>query len=98
MLLPLVFKSKELIKKVPKRYLIGMFVGCGLPYLLVAGTGMRLAPVSDGSALIPRDAALVRLWYCNTAFQATFEFTSPIGISARHQWDSGLSLPRVWPV
>ncbi|WP_287228391.1 MULTISPECIES: DMT family transporter [Vibrio] len=52
-LLPLVFKSKELIKKVPKRYLIGMFVGCGLPYLLVAGTGMQLAPVSDGSALIP---------------------------------------------
>lgn len=52
-LLPLVIKSKETLKKVPKRYMIGMFVGCGLPYLLVAGTGMQLAPVSDGSALIP---------------------------------------------
>ena len=52
-LLPLVLKSIKLIQKVPKRYMLGMFVGCGLPYLLVAGTGMQLAPVSDGSALIP---------------------------------------------
>lgn len=52
-LLPLVLRSITSIKIVPKRYITGMFVGCGLPYLLVAGTGMQLAPVSDGSALIP---------------------------------------------
>lgn len=52
-LLPLVIKSKQAIVLVPKRYLLGMFIGCGLPYLLVAGSGMALAPVSDGSALIP---------------------------------------------
>ena len=52
-LLPLVIKSKQSITSVPKRYLMGMFIGCGLPYLIVAGSGMALAPVSDGSALIP---------------------------------------------
>ncbi|MCG9681079.1 DMT family transporter [Vibrio sp. Isolate23] len=52
-LLPLVIKSKSVIKRVPKRYIMGMFLGCGLPYLLIVGAGMQLAPVSDGSALIP---------------------------------------------
>lgn len=52
-LLPLVYKARQQIMAVPKRYLIGMFIGSGLPYLLVAGTGMTLAPVSDGSALVP---------------------------------------------
>ncbi len=52
-LLPIVLKSFKQIVAVPKRYLLGMFIGCGLPYLLVAGTGMQFAPVSDGSALIP---------------------------------------------
>ncbi|WP_190277905.1 DMT family transporter [Vibrio sinaloensis] len=52
-LLPLVIRSRLSIKAVPPRYLLGMFIGCGLPYLLVAGSGMQFAPVSDGSALIP---------------------------------------------
>lgn len=52
-LLPLVIKSFNKISAVPKRYLTGMFIGSGLPYLLIAGTGMQYAPVSDGSALIP---------------------------------------------
>lgn len=52
-LLPFVIKSFKQLVAVPKRYLLGMFIGCGLPYLLVAGTGMQFAPVSDGSALIP---------------------------------------------
>lgn len=52
-LLPLVYQSRHQILAVPKRYLLGMFLGSGLPYLLVAGTGMTLAPVSDGSALVP---------------------------------------------
>jgi len=52
-LLPLVIKKATSIRSVPKRYLLGMFIGCGLPYLFIAGSGMKLAPVSDGSALIP---------------------------------------------
>lgn len=52
-LLPLVLRSISSIKVVPKRYIGGMFIGCGLPYLFVAGSGMQFAPVSDGSALIP---------------------------------------------
>lgn len=52
-LLPIVYKARQQIWSVPKRYLVGMFIGSGLPYLLVAGTGMQSAPVSDGSALIP---------------------------------------------
>ena len=52
-LLPIVYKARSKIAVIPKRYLLGMFVGSGLPYLMVAGTGMQYAPVSDGSALIP---------------------------------------------
>lgn len=52
-LLPIVIKSRKTIAAVPKRYLFGMFIGSGLPYLFVAGTGMSFAPVADGSALIP---------------------------------------------
>ncbi len=39
--------------RVPKRYLLGLFFGSGLPYFLIAANGMQLAPVSDGSALVP---------------------------------------------
>lgn len=52
-LLPLVWKARNAITAVPNRYLVGMFVGSGLPYLLVAGTAMQFVPVSHGSALIP---------------------------------------------
>ncbi|NVD08988.1 DMT family transporter [Vibrio sp. JPW-9-11-11] len=52
-LLPIVYKARHQIVLIPKHYLLGLFVGSGLPYLLVAGTGMQYAPVSDGSALVP---------------------------------------------
>ncbi|WP_086775885.1 DMT family transporter [Vibrio coralliirubri] len=52
-LLPLMWKARSTIAVVPKRYLTGMFVGSGLPYLLVAGTAMQFVPVSHGSALVP---------------------------------------------
>lgn len=53
LLFPMVYKARYTILAVPKRYLLGLFVGSGLPYLLIAGAGMRFAPVADGSALIP---------------------------------------------
>ncbi len=52
-LFPLVLKARSAIAIVPKRYLTGMFLGSGLPYLLVAGTAMQFVPVSHGSALVP---------------------------------------------
>ena len=52
-LLPLVWKARNIVTAVPARYLLGMFIGSGLPYLLVAGTAMQFVPVSHGSALVP---------------------------------------------
>lgn len=52
-LLPLVWKARYAVAAVPNHYLVGMFVGSGLPYLLVAGTAMQFVPVSHGSALVP---------------------------------------------
>ena len=52
-LLPLVWKARNIVTTVPTRYLLGMFIGSGLPYLLVAGTAMQFVPVSHGSALVP---------------------------------------------
>ncbi|MEH0739993.1 DMT family transporter [Vibrio cholerae] len=52
-LLPFVIKHRAAIRHTPWRLKLGLLIGCGLPYLWVAGNGMQLAPVSDGSALIP---------------------------------------------
>ncbi|CAM2767768.1 DMT family transporter [Vibrio mytili] len=53
LLFPLVLKNKQALRSVPQKYLIGVVVGSGLPYLLVVGTAMHFAPVSHGSALVP---------------------------------------------
>ncbi|ELP5727181.1 DMT family transporter [Vibrio vulnificus] len=53
LLLPLLMKSYSEVRAVPLRYWIGMFVGSGLPYLLVASNAMHYVPVSHGSALVP---------------------------------------------
>lgn len=52
-LFPWVWKHRSTLIAVPKQYLLGMHIGCGIPYLLVASFGMENAPVADGSALIP---------------------------------------------
>lgn len=50
---PLVLRAKNQIVQIPKRYLAGMFIGSGLPYLLMAGTAMHYVPVAHGSTLVP---------------------------------------------
>ncbi|MDW2194153.1 EamA/RhaT family transporter, partial [Vibrio sp. 1641] len=40
-LLPFVMKHKAALKAVPNKYLTGIVLGSGLPYLLVAGTAMH---------------------------------------------------------
>jgi drug/metabolite transporter (DMT)-like permease len=52
-LLPFTIKQMPAYRQVKKRYLFGLFVGSGLPYFLIAGTGMRFASVAEGSTLIP---------------------------------------------
>ncbi|OOF24588.1 hypothetical protein BZJ17_00185 [Salinivibrio sp. IB574] len=41
------------IISVPKRYLFAIAFGAGLPFYLLAATGMQFAPVADGASLIP---------------------------------------------
>ena len=53
LLFPLVWRARKSIQSIPWYYLLGMFIGCGLPYLLVAGNAMHYVPVSHGSALVP---------------------------------------------
>ncbi|WP_207780443.1 DMT family transporter [Pokkaliibacter plantistimulans] len=50
--LPLFIRHARRIAQAPKRYLLGIIVGGGLPYFLIAGQGMHYASVSDGSTLI----------------------------------------------
>ncbi|MBI3144058.1 MAG: DMT family transporter [Pseudogulbenkiania sp.] len=51
--LPLLISRWRRIAAVPWPLLASILVGSGLPYFLVAGLGMRHAPVADGSTLIP---------------------------------------------
>ncbi len=52
-LLPFVLKHKKTLRSVPNKYLTGIVIGSGLPYLLVVGSAMHFAPVAHGSALVP---------------------------------------------
>ncbi len=51
--LPVLWRRWRQIAAVPWPLLLMMVCGAGLPYFLVAGLGMRHAPVADGSTLIP---------------------------------------------
>ncbi|WP_429738041.1 DMT family transporter [Enterovibrio makurazakiensis] len=53
LLSPFVYKARYEIAAIPFKYLLCMFVGSGLPYLLVASSAMQYVPVSHGSALVP---------------------------------------------
>ncbi|WP_330961840.1 DMT family transporter [Photobacterium sp. 53610] len=41
------------ILQTPKRYLLLICWGAGLPYFLIAGQGLQYVPVADGASLIP---------------------------------------------
>lgn len=49
----IVFKQRKKIAQVPKRYLVGIICGSGLPFFYLGATGMQYAPVAHGSTLIP---------------------------------------------
>ena len=51
--LPVLWRHWRKILAVPWPLLLVMVCGAGMPYFLVAGTGMRLASVADGSTLVP---------------------------------------------
>lgn len=51
--LPVLWRRWRRIVAVPWPLLLMMVCGAGLPYFLVAGLGMRHAPVADGSTLLP---------------------------------------------
>ena len=51
--LPVLVARWQRIAAVPLPTLMSIFAGAGLPYFLIAGLGMRHAPVADGSTLIP---------------------------------------------
>lgn len=51
--LPVFWQRWRKIVAVPWPLLLVIVCGAGMPYFLVAGTGMRLASVADGSTLVP---------------------------------------------
>ena len=51
--LPVLSQRWRKILAVPWPLLLVIVCGAGMPYFLVAGTGMRLASVADGSTLVP---------------------------------------------
>lgn len=81
-LLPFVLKSMDNIRAVPSKYLLGIVVGSGLPYLLVAGTAMHFAPVSHGSALIPGTLPLFVSAIAVVCYQQPLSQHRIIGLSA----------------
>lgn len=50
---PLLWRRRARFAAVPAKLWILIVAGAGLPYFLVAGWGMRHAPVADGATLIP---------------------------------------------
>ncbi|WP_079415868.1 DMT family transporter [Thiomonas intermedia] len=50
---PLLWRRRRRVWAVGVPSLMAMIVGAGLPYFLIVGEGLRFAPVSDGSTLVP---------------------------------------------
>lgn len=57
-LLPLLLARRARIRAVNPLWLLGMVLGAGLPFFLLSVLGMGLAPVVQGSTLIPGTAPL----------------------------------------
>lgn len=51
--MPLLWRRRARFAQVPVKLWLMIVVGAGLPYFLIAGWGMRHAPVADGATLIP---------------------------------------------
>lgn len=81
-LLPFVLKSMDKVSAVPNKYLIGIVIGSGLPYLLVAGTAMHFAPVAHGSALIPGTLPLFVSAIAVICYQQPLSQHRMVGLSA----------------
>lgn len=51
--LPVLWRARQRLLALPWRLTLSIVAGAGLPYFLIAGWGMRFAPVADGATLIP---------------------------------------------
>jgi drug/metabolite transporter (DMT)-like permease len=52
LLFPVFLKALPSIRQTPKRYLMGIMLGAGLPFFYLSSLGMRYAPVADAGLLI----------------------------------------------
>ncbi|MDM5113709.1 DMT family transporter [Aeromonas salmonicida] len=59
LLLPYYWRHRTRLHSVPLRWQLAMLTGAGLPFFWLGATGMQLAPVAQGSALIPGTAPLM---------------------------------------
>ena len=64
--LPIAIRHRRRFLNAPRLPMALMVLGSGFPYLMVAGTGMSLAPVADGSTILPGlnpvFVSLIGLW------------------------------------
>jgi drug/metabolite transporter (DMT)-like permease len=61
---PVLWRRRNALLAVPPRLLALIVTGAGLPYFLVAGMGMRHAPVADGATLLPGALPLTMALVC----------------------------------
>ena len=78
----IVFKQRKKIIQVPKRYLIGIICGSGLPFFYLGATGMQYAPVAHGSTLIPGTLPLFVTGIAVLVFKEPLSRSRKLGLSA----------------
>lgn len=81
-LLPLLVKRWSTIIQTPKRYLLGIAVGAGLPFFYLAGAGMQKAPVADAGLLITGTFPLFVTSFAVGVFKERLSMQRAIGLSA----------------
>ena len=59
LLLPYYWRHRIRLRRTPLRWQLAMLAGVGLPFFWLGATGMQLAPVAQGSALIPGTVPLM---------------------------------------
>ena len=81
-LLPVLMKRWRVIIQTPKRYLVGIVLGAGLPFFYLAGAGMQRAPVADAGLLITGTFPLFVTCVAVSVFKERLSLQRAFGLSA----------------
>lgn len=82
LLMPIFLQRWKVILQAPKRYLLGITIGAGVPFFYLSSLGMKMAPVSDAGLLITGTFPLFVTFAAVVFYQERLSLQRAFGLSA----------------